>query len=183
MENKLKKIGYENIVTALCFAIFGIVLMCFPEVIMKFIDLTIGVLFVLFGIVKIVNYYSIKGKYDLANYDVFYGLISIILGVIAIFFGEKLNNVIRTLIGVWIIYSGIMKFIFATKIRTANKTIGNVSLLISIMVIICGIFALLYENSITVTLGIILLVYSVMEIVTGLIYVKNINNLFNVLKK
>lgn len=183
MEKKLERFGWETIVTALFFAIIGIILICFPDITMKFVDVVIGILFIIIGVLKIADYYSVKRQYDFFNYDAFYGIIGIILGIIAIFFGEQFNQAFRAILGIWIIYSGIIKMIFATKINSIDKSIGTTSLLVSFIIIICGIFILIFENAIMMTLGIILMIYSVMEIISGLIYVNNIKKIFNALKK
>lgn len=183
MEKKLERFGWESIVTAIFFGIIGLILICFPEVTIKFIDAVLGILLIVIGGLKISDYVAIKGKYDFYNYDLFYGLIGIILGIIAIFFGEQFNSALRTLIGIWIIYSGIIRLIFATKINTFDSSIGTTTLLISLLIIICGIFVLIYDGAIMMTLGIALMVYAVMEIVTGLVYVHNVKSIFNALKK
>lgn len=183
MEKKLERFGWETVVTAIFFAIIGLILICFPEVTMKFVDVVLGTLFIIVGILKIADYITVRGKYDFLNYDGFYGFVAIVLGVIAIFFGEQFNYAFRSFIGIWMIWSGILKMIFSVKINTLDQSIGLISIMLSFIIIACGMLVLIWENSIMMTLGIILMVYAVMEIITGLIYVNNVKKIFKALKK
>lgn len=183
MEKKLERFGWETVVTAIFFAIIGLILICFPEVTMKFVDVVLGTLFIIVGILKIADYITVRGKYDFLNYDGFYGFVAIVLGVIAIFFGEQFNYAFRSFIGIWMIWSGILKMIFSVKINTLDQSIGLISIMLSFIIIACGMLVLIWENSIMMTLGIILMVYAVMEIIAGLIYVNNVKKIFKALKK
>lgn len=183
MEKKLERFGWETVLTAIFFAIIGLILICFPEVTMKFVDVVLGTLFIIVGILKIADYITVRGKYDFLNYDGFYGFVAIVLGVIAIFFGEQFNYAFRSFIGIWMIWSGILKMIFSVKINTLDQSIGLISIMLSFIIIACGMLVLIWENSIMMTLGIILMVYAVMEIIAGLIYVNNVKKIFKALKK
>lgn len=183
MEKKLEKFGWELIIAGIFFAIIGLILICFPETSLRFIETVVGILFIFIGITKISDYKKLSKKNILFNYDIYYGMIAVILGAIAILFENQLSQAFRTLIGIWIIYSGIIKLIFATTISTIDNNIGKSTLIFSIIIIICGIFVIAYDNSIMITLGIIIIIYSIMEIITGFIYLNNIKKIFNALKK
>lgn len=183
MEKKLERFGWETVVTAIFFAVIGLILICFPTITMKFIDIVLGILFIIIGILKIVDYITIKGKYDFLNYDGFYGFVAIILGIIAIFFGEQFNYAFRSFIGIWMIWSGILKMIFSVKINTLDHSLGIISIMLSFVIIACGMLVLIFENSIMMTLGIVLIIYAIMEIISGLVYVKNVKKIFKALKK
>ena len=46
-----------------------------------------------------------KGKYDFYNYDLIYGIIAIIIGIVTIIYSSAIGSVFRVIIGIWIIYS------------------------------------------------------------------------------
>ena len=87
MENFLKKIGWSSIVTSAITAIIGIVIICNPMVTMKLVAYALGSIFVVFGVIKLVNYFVAKGTYDFYNYEMIYGLLAIIIGIITILLG------------------------------------------------------------------------------------------------
>jgi len=53
-----------------------------PEGTVKAISYILGIIFIVVGIGKMINYFSSKGKYDLYNYDLIYGLMACVLGYV-----------------------------------------------------------------------------------------------------
>lgn len=91
MENFLKKTGFTSIVTSLVFAIIGIILITNPESTMIIISYILGAIFIIAGGIKTINYFISKGNYDFYNYELIYGIIAIILGVITIFYSATIR--------------------------------------------------------------------------------------------
>lgn len=60
-----------------------------PEGTVKFVSAILGIMFILAGAYKIISYYQNKGKYDIMNYDIAYGIIAIILGIATIAYSDK----------------------------------------------------------------------------------------------
>lgn len=178
MEKKLKKIGWESIITSIFFALIGIIMIAIPDTTIKFISIVIGALFIFVGVLDIVNYYQISGEYDIFNYDFVYGIIAIIFGIFVIFFGEQISNAFSLLIGFWIIYNGIIKFVLSFKINNLDPKLGIIITILSLITMTCGIVILSCSNAVVVTLGFIILIYSIIELVQGFIYEKNISQLF-----
>ena len=77
MENFIKKSGWTGIITSLIFAILGIILIVNPNGVLKFVSVILATIFLVVGIVKIMQYFTSKGNYNFYNYDFIYGVISI----------------------------------------------------------------------------------------------------------
>ena len=54
----LKKSGWVSTLESMLFAILGIILVCRPEGTVKIITGLIGTIFIVIGILKIINYFS-----------------------------------------------------------------------------------------------------------------------------
>ena len=80
---KIAKIGY--IVVSVLFCIAGILFIALPEISTKIVKIEIGIAAIVFGIVKLIGYFS-KDLYRLAfQFDLEFGILMVVLGTIVLF--------------------------------------------------------------------------------------------------
>ena len=84
IEKIFKKTGWISILESIIFAILGAIVIWKPEGTVKVISYILGIIFIAIGIYKIINYFSAKGRYDFYNYDLIYGLMACVLGIVTI---------------------------------------------------------------------------------------------------
>ena len=178
IEKLFKKSRWVSIIESLIFALLGIILICKPEGTLKFITFILGTIFILTGIYKIINYFVSKGRYNFYDYDLAYGLVACIIGIITIFFSSTIGSIFRIIIGLWIIYSSFIRMNLSTKLKTLNTTIWICSLLLSIIMFLCGLYITVNSGAIIVTIGIMMIIYSVIDIIEDIIFMKNIKDIF-----
>ena len=183
MKSILKNSGWADIIQALIFAIIGIFLIVQPELSTQIASYVIGGVCIAIGIVKCVDYFISKGKYDFYNYDIVYGIIAIIIGLITIFCSGLIESIFRITIACWIIYSGLMRLSLSTKLHTAKIDMWSVSLILSLIMIVGGLCMLFQSGALALTIGIIMLVYSIIDIIESLIFIKNIDKLDDIFEK
>ena len=173
---KITVINYSNensLISSIIFMIFGIILFTNPGGILRFISYIMGSILIIIGILNILEY-----KKTLKNLNIelksklFVSIFLIILGVIIIIFSSLIETTIRLILGAWIIYSGIIRLIDALNYKT-NKISNIVRIIISILLIICGFYVamthLFYE-----TIGLFIILYSVLDIIGYIFYKKRI---------
>ncbi len=177
MESLLKKSGWLNILVSIAFAIIGIFMITKTDLALKIISYVLGGVFIVIGIVKAADYFLSKGKYDFYNYDLVYGIIAIIIGLVTIFCSGLIESMFRIIIGVWIIYSGVIRLVVSLKLHSVQIDIWNISLLLSIIMIIGGIYILFQNGALILTIGIIMLVYSIIDLIENLIVMKYVDDL------
>ncbi len=177
MKNFLKKSGWSDILVSIVFAIIGIFMIVKTDAALKVISYVLGGMFIVIGIIKSIDYFASKGKYDFYNYDLIYGIIAIIIGLVTIFCSGLIESMLRIMISLWIIYSGLVRLSFSLKLRTAQINMWSVSLILSIIMIIGGIYMLFQNGALVLTVGIIMLVYSVIDLIESAIFIKNVNEL------
>ena len=168
LKNLLKKTGWVSILESLIFAILGIVLVCKPEGTVKFISGVLGTVFILVGIYKIINYFVTKRENDFFNYDLIYGLTSIVIGIVAMTYMNIIGSVFRIIIGVWIVYTSFVRINSAIQIKRIGSKSWIFGLILAILMLICGLYVIIYSNAIIVTIGIIMIVYSDMDIIDNI---------------
>ncbi len=173
----IKKTGWGSLITSIIFALLGIVLIVNPEGTIRTVAYTLGTIFILIGIYKIINYVRNKGEYSFFNLDLTFGIISIIIGLITIVYIEQIGAIFRIIIGIWIIYSAITKMNIAFNLKSIDSRMWMSSLTLAILMFICGLYVLFTANAILVTIGTIILVYSILDIVECIIFLANIKNI------
>lgn len=169
----LKKSGWADIIISLIFVIFGIMLISRPEAIMSIISILLGGIFVVMGILKVVDYYS-NGKQD--NYLIALSVVMILIGVIIMFCADIIMSVFRILIGIWIIYSGLMNLQTAIIWKDYKSKAWLVTLILAITTIIVGVYVLVNTGAILQTVGIAILIYGLVDIIESFIFIKKVDN-------
>ena len=179
MEQFLKKIGWTSIVTSLVFTVLGFIIVYNPNETFQFISYLLGGTLIIFGIIKIIEYIKTKDSYDLYNDELVYGIMAILLGIVVIVCNGMIETVLRVLIGLWIIYSGAMRFALALKIQKLNvdNKIWISVLLISLVILFCGIYIVANPGAVMVTIGIVMIVYGIMDIAEEIIFMRNVKNM------
>ena len=177
LEKIFKRTGWTSLLTSLVFAILGILLITNPEGSTKVVSLIVGILFIIVGLYKLVDYCLTRGKYNFYNYDIAYGIIAIILGIITIVYKSQIETIFRVLIGIWIVYTGIIRLSLSFKLKLVESPTWICSLLISIVMIVCGLYTIFVSNAIVVTIGIVILIYSILDMIEDIIFLSNIKKL------
>lgn len=177
LEKILKKTGWGSLISSIIFAILGIILIAKPEETVKFVSYILGGIFALIGIIRTINYIITKGKYDIYNDDMFFGIIAIILGIITICYSRQIGNIFRILIGVWIVYSSIVRMNIAFKFKILEDKTWIFSLGIAIIMLVCGIYITCNPGAIIITIGTVILIYSILDIIESLIFLKDIKKI------
>lgn len=173
LEEFLKKTGRMDIVLSLIFVVFGIVLILRPEFIVSFIAIILGIFVIVLGILKLYEYFTS----DKTNrYLLSIGVIAIISGIVIMCYSDVISSIFRILIAMWIIYSGIMDLQTLAVWKDYKSRLWIFSLLLTIAMIIGGIFILVNSGAILQTIGIIIIAYGVMNIVENVIFIKKVDN-------
>ena len=115
---KIAKIGY--IVVSVLFCIAGILFIALPEISTKIVGIEIGIAAIVFGIVKLIGYFS-KDLYRLAfQFDLEFGILMVVLGTIVLFHPKNVMAFISTAFGIAILFDGLFKI----RIALDSKRFG-----------------------------------------------------------
>ena len=175
---RIAKIGY--IVMSVLFCLAGVLFIAMPEISTKIIGICIGISMILFGIVRLIGYFS-KDLYRLAfQFDLEFGILMMILGVIVLFNPESLMAFICVAIGISILLDGLFKI----RIALDSKQFGIKSwwliLALAIVTGVIGVF-LIFDSAtgselMTVILGLTLLsegILNLSTVISTVLIVKN----------
>ena len=111
------------------------------------------------------------------NYDMALGIIAIIIGAVTIAYSNQIGAIFRIMIGIWIVYSAIIRMSLSAKLKVIESSTWIYSLIIAFAMIICGVFIICNSGAIVVTIGTIILIYSILDIIESIIFLKNVSKL------
>ena len=201
MTSLIIKKDKSSIITSILFFILGICLVVNPGGMVKFITYIIGLIFAVYGSIKLYNYY--KAKETVSNIQLTLGITSIVIGIIMFTFayfesevdftlinGEInyelttvigiiimfcngiIEFVIRLIMGGFILANGLNKLIVALNSKDTNDKWQGL-LAIAIILIIVGLYVILKSNIVFSTVGIVLIIYSSIDLISYIMYPKN----------
>lgn len=178
LQKMLKKTGLISIIESIVFIILGIILITKADLAVRVISYVLGLLFIVYGGIKVFQGIQLqKNNYEAYNYELVFGLMLIVIGVVTMYYGSAIETILRIIIGIWIIYSSLIKFTLTLKMRQLELRVWGYSFILSLVMFLCGLFILLNSGAIIASIGIIMIVYSVIDIIDDIICIKNINDL------
>ena len=153
-----------SLIYSIIFFILGAIIFTKPEVIILFISYVIGGIFTIIGIFKCIkNYLDIKKDNSISSKEMIIGILLIVIGIVFITLADVIEAIVRLVIGGWILFTGINRLINSLTIKIKNKKF-IISLIISLLLIAVGLYTILESNLAFKTIGLVLMVYSFLEI-------------------
>ncbi len=175
---KIAKTGY--IVMSVLFCVAGILFITMPEISTEIIGVCIGIAMILFGIVKLIGYFS-KDLFRLAfQFDLEFGILMMVLGVIVLFNPKNLMVFICIALGISILLDGLFKIRIAMDSRQFGIKSWWLILSLAIVTGVIGVF-LIFDSVIgsqilSVLLGLTLLsegILNLYTVISTVLIVKN----------
>lgn len=175
---KTAKIGYIIMSVALC--VLGGVLIVFPEITLKAVGIVCGIVLLLFGIVRVVGYFS-KDLYRLAfQFDLAFGIMILTLGVILLLNPRSLMNFICIALGLYFFADGLFKIQIAIDSKTFGIKKWWLILCMALVTAVFGIALILRPSEstriLTILVGVSMLCEGILNIITVLCAVKIIKH-------
>jgi uncharacterized membrane protein HdeD (DUF308 family) len=115
---RVAKIGYIVMSVVLC--LLGVLMIVRPDFSIEMVGIAGGVCLILFGVVKLVGYFS-KDLFRLAfQYDLAFGVLLISLGIILLLHPDDLLNFLCLVLGIAVLADGLFK----VQIAVDSKQFG-----------------------------------------------------------
>lgn len=142
MEN-IKKAKISYIVISAVMIALGIVMFIFPFESMDVICYLVGALILAFGVVKIYNYFSRGFARLIFPFDLGFGLLLIVLGILIIIHPNSVKEFLPVLVGIFWIVDGAMQLQNYAEAR-ALRLKGSFWLLIfAVLTCVCGVLLII----------------------------------------
>lgn len=113
------------------------------------------------GIALIIGLYNIFAKYiSKQEGNVSFGVYSIVLGVLLFVLGGTIEVTLRMIIGIWLILNGLSKLALAFKVKEKFAPF----LVLSIILILAGLYCVLVSNIFLVVVGAFLIASATIDL-------------------
>lgn len=163
----------SSLLSSIFFFILGAILFTSADKVMSVLSIALGILIAVSGIIELIMYY-IKLKHDdpFRNKFLALGIVSLIIACIFIFFSNIIEQFIRFIIGAWILFTGIIRFINVLSMSSKNRKFLPL-LIVAILLMIVGVYTIVIGDVILSSIGIIMMIYAVIEIAGYIFYTKD----------
>ena len=175
---KAAKIGY--IVLSVLYCVLGILLFALPDLSLTAIGIILGIGMIVFGIVKIIGYFS-KDLFRLAfQYDLAFGGLLIALGIIVLVNPEQLLSFFCIVIGIAVLCDGLFKIQIAIDSKPFGIRTWWLILLFAVITVAAGVLLIIRPaqaaRMLTVFLGISVFADGILNLIVAVFTVKIIDH-------
>ncbi len=174
VEKILKRSSWTDIVISIIFILFGILAIAKPDQTVGAISILLGVLFIAYGVFKLIDYYTSEKSPDVL---LTVALLSIIIGVVVLFASSYIVSLFRVIIGLWIVATGVMDLQTTLVWKEVKSPYWTTAVILSILMMLAGIIIIVNQGILVKTMGIIIVIYGVLDIIDRIIFMKKIENL------
>lgn len=170
-EKFLKRSSWTDIVISIIFVLLGTLLVVKPFETLGAISVILGVVFIAMGVLKLVEYYTSDPKED---YLLVMALVTVIVGVLILFASDTILSLFRIILGIWILISGVMDLQIVLEWREFKSPYWIISLIFAILMMFAGIIVLVNKDILLKTMGIMVILYGILDIIDRIIFMKKI---------
>lgn len=180
MRELAKRVFGFSVFTSCFFLAFGLFLFFRPAGTINLISSIIGILLLINGGITLINYFR-NEAYSSYKIELIYGIIAVIAGFVLILNPAAIVSVLPFILGIYFVISGAFKLKYAFDIKTTRKQMPVYSLIISILMILCGILFIVnpFGGAIAITqaIGIFMSVYAILDIINYFCIRKDVKDL------
>lgn len=144
----LKKIKWNVIISSVIYVALGVILLLWPEMTAKNICYVVGVIAVAVGIVNLIDYIRKDYSVDAYRYNLVYGMVFILLGVVIFVKVETVISIIPFLLGFAVTISGLLKFQNAVDLVRMKYSGWGVVMIVSVLNIAFGVVLIIDRKSV-----------------------------------
>ena len=172
----IKKAKHAYITISVIMLVLGLVLLIWPKMSLSVLCYLIGAMLIIGGVVKLVGYFS-KDLYRLAfQFDLAFGILSILLGVVFIINPEHIISILPIVMGIFILVEGVLRVQTAMDAKTFGLSTWWMMILLAIATSACGLLLIFkpFESAIAMMmlLGVTLLIDGVQNLWVAIYTVK-----------
>lgn len=186
MVRKINKYINLSIITSIFFILLGMIILFFPKTMFDIFSISISMMAIITGVYLIIL--EVRTKDRLFPIDsALSGTLILVLGIICIMHLNLFQTFIPVLLGIWFITGSVIKFKLTFILKNANFSMWLLSLIMTLLSIICGLIFILEpvasSKIITLYVGIIMIIYSIVDMCEMFIVKRNINLIDKKLKE
>ena len=174
-----KKTAWSAATESLALLILGILLIVFQEEMVKVLAYVVGAFFMVKGGYQVISYYMDNGQNNFFDNRLLGGIISILIGVVALVAGENIAAVFRVVMGVIIIYESLVRINTASKLASAGINSWRYIMILALVMLVLGIFVTFNAGAVVALVGAMLVITGVVGLVGDVMFIQHLNTLID----
>lgn len=186
MESLMKGFFRSSIITSIILFILGILLIFESEATIVSISYIIGGVLVAIGTLAFIRFFKKVSSSTKNELDIVYGLVTIVLGILIITNPHAIASFIPFILGIGIIISSANKLQYAFELKVSNNNLWKSTMIISMISTLCGVILLFnpFKGAVVITkiIGIFIVIYSILDIISTVTIKKNVTEIKNALE-
>ena len=183
METLMKKFFRSSLISSIILMIIGVLLILQSEITIITISYLIGTLLIAMGAIAIIKFIKNINNVNREELDIFYGVVTIILGVIVVYNPEAIASIIPIIIGIGIIINSATKLQYAIELKQSLNSQWKTTVIISIISAVCGVILICnpFKGAVVIMqiIGGFIVAYSILDIISTITIKKNFAAIHN----
>ena len=160
------KEGSKGLIKSILFLIFGALIFAYPNQVVETAATILGIALIAYGTLTIFkNYYDAKNNSNTTSIALVVGIVSLIIGLLFIILNQSISQFIQYVLGAWILFVGIEKFITALTVNHKNQNAFITEIVIATLILLAGLYTILKAHIEIQIVGVLMMVYAVLEII------------------
>lgn len=181
--SNIKRSAWSAIIESFALVVLGVLLIIWPEIMIKIVAYLVGAFFIVKGGFQIINYFVEKGQRDYFNNGLLAGVVSVLIGIATLIIGEDIAGIFRVIIGIVIIYESLVRINTATKLASAGINDWKYLTVLSLIMLVLGIFVTFNTGAVVALIGGMMVVTGIIGIIGDAMFIKHVNIVIEKLTK
>ena len=177
----IKRSAWAAIFESLALILLGILFLVLGDTAIQILTYFLGAFFIVKGGYQIVYYFIEKGQSDFLNNNLFFGIVSVLVGIAFLLVGPNIASVFRIIIGVILIYESLIRINTSVKLHAAGIDVWKYILIAALIMLVLGIFVTFYSAAIVMIMGWVMIASGLIGIVADILFIQNVNKVTDAL--
>lgn len=177
----IKRSAWAAIFESLALILLGILFLVLGDTAIQILTYFLGAFFIVKGSYQIVYYFIEKGQSDFLNNNLFFGVVSVLVGIAFLLVGPNIASVFRIIIGVILIYESLIRINTSVKLHAAGIDVWKYILIAALIMLVLGIFVTFYSAAIVMIMGWVMIASGLIGIVADILFIQNVNKVTDAL--
>lgn len=170
MNKFMEKIFKSSLFNSIALIILGLLLTFQSEVTIVSISYVIAAVIIMVGVVAGLRYIKNFKEDTRSELDVIYSVVCIVLGIVVIKNPQAIASIIPFVIGIVIIINSATKLQYSMELKENQNNLWKSTMILALITTVCGIILIFnpFSGAILITriVGILILIYSVLDIIS-----------------
>lgn len=169
----LRRTAWSSTLESILTIVFGVLLVVWQDDIVRIIAYLVGGFLLLKGGFTIASYLFSKEQKKGLNGELVLAIVTFLIGVVIFAVGEQIADVFRVLVGVLIIYEGLIRLDNAMKLRSAEVVNWSAVMAIAIIMLTFGMFLVFFNGAMAFLIGWFLIVTGLIGLFSDVMFMQN----------